>query len=112
MCEVDASTDVITVTGSTVCPDNYVREYYGWTMGSHYTHARQETICVAVDAVASPHDIRTGAPALVYPTEMDGAYGSHEHDGEITCAVCSRCVGADCRAEGGVVQAELARFDP
>ena len=95
VCEVPEVTDTLTVSGSTECPVMYVKEYHGWLMTSHYTHNRRDSVCVAVDAVASPNGYvsHPSRYMALYPMEFEGVNG-HKHDSQVMCAVCSRCV--DC----------------
>ena len=78
MCEVEDSTDVITVTGTTTCPQMYEREYFGWLMSAHYTNElRTKTMCVADDAVASLNLLASDATprGKAYPMEVENNFG-------------------------------------
>ena len=95
LCEVDGTTDVLTVMGTTACPPAYRREYYGWAMaGAHDTNSRQSTVCVHHEAEETPNPPEkaigaSGWPGL-YPMEIEATIGGHKQNQEVVCAVCAR----------------------
>jgi hypothetical protein len=75
-----------------LCPSGWTREYFGYLMATHYTHAASEFVCVDVNPEA------TGSTAnhngnLWYPTEAEcGSLpcGPYVQDRELGCAVCTK----------------------
>ena len=84
VCEVEGTTDVITIVGTTACPSAYRREYYGWAVaGDHDTVARQSTICLhheAEETTNSPEKSisQSGWPGL-YPMELEAEPSVYSH---------------------------------
>ena len=93
VCYVSERETVLMIPGKYTCPQNWVREYYGYLMAERHNHHRSTFECMDVDAETeiSGRDSRDGA--LFYHVEP--RCGSlpcppYEEEKEMTCAVCTR----------------------
>ena len=94
VCYVASRVTVLMIPGKYTCPQNWIREYYGYLMADYYNHAGRSTYeCVD----ATPETISGGNAnhngALFYHVEP--RCGSlpcppYDQQKEMTCAVCTR----------------------
>ena len=95
ICYVATRNTVLMIPGQYTCPENWMREYYGWLMAERTwrTHYRSTFECVdaSPETIVGGHADHDGA--LFYHVEP--RCGSmpcppYEEEKEMTCAVCTR----------------------
>ena len=92
MCETTRSATLM-IPGTTNCPTGWTKEYSGYLMAEHNTHAKPgEYLCV--DATTTPQgNLANHNGNLLYPVEAEcGALPClpYVQDREISCAVCTK----------------------
>ena len=93
VCYVAERETVLIIPGKYTCPQNWVREYYGYLMTERYGHNRStfECVDVAAETITGGHANHNGA--LFYHVEPRcGSLPCPPYDPqkEMTCAVCTR----------------------
>ena len=93
VCYVAERETVLMIPGKYTCPQNWVREYYGYLMTERYGHNRStfECVDVAAETITGGHANHNGA--LFYHVEPRcGSLPCPPYDPqkEMTCAVCTR----------------------
>ena len=93
VCYVAERETVLMIPGKYTCPQNWVREYYGYLMTERYNHARStfECVDVAPETVAGGQANQNGALFyLVEPRCGSLPCPPYDEQKEMTCAVCTR----------------------
>jgi len=96
VCYVRSRGSEVMIPGTNKCPSGWTREYYGYLMTSHHSHAHpSEFVCVDVDAEVAPGSHSDANGALLYVVQGNCGYASlpckpYIHGYELTCAVCTK----------------------
>ncbi len=95
VCAVDGASVALMIPGTTVCPANWVQQYWGYVMADNYSgQYKSEFVCV----VNTPTLYGTNANSdgtLWYPTETEmgvlvAATSGYAQDKEVPCTVCTK----------------------
>jgi len=81
------------IPGTINCPVSWNKEYQGYLMGAHYTHASREAVCVDIEAEKVNSSSANEEGNLWYPTEAEcGALPCppYVQNRELSCVVCTK----------------------